>query len=49
MAGSGYTRLFYRKEGGTNFIVTEPINDEPATVANGRTVAFSCNSPEQAG
>ena len=47
MAGSGHTRLFYRKEGGTNFIVTQPINDEPATVANGSTVAFSCKSPEQ--
>lgn len=47
MAGSGHTRLFYRNESGTNFIVTEPINDEPATVANGSTVAFSCNSPEQ--
>ena len=40
-------RLFYRNEGGTNFVVTEPINDEPATVANGSTVAFSCDSPEQ--
>lgn len=40
-------RLFYRNVGGTNFIVTELINDEPATVANGSTVAFSCNSPEQ--
>ena len=47
MVGSGHTRLFYRNEGGTNFIVTQPINDEPATVANGGTVAFSCNSPEQ--
>jgi catechol 2,3-dioxygenase-like lactoylglutathione lyase family enzyme len=47
VAGSGHTRLFYRNEGGTNFIVTEPINDEPATVANGSTVAFSCNSPGQ--
>jgi catechol 2,3-dioxygenase-like lactoylglutathione lyase family enzyme len=47
VAGSGHTRLFYRNKGGTNFIVTEPINDEPATVANGSTVAFSCNSPEQ--
>jgi catechol 2,3-dioxygenase-like lactoylglutathione lyase family enzyme len=42
MAGSGHTRLFYRKAGGTNFIVTQPIN-----VANGGTVAFSCNSPEE--
>ena len=47
VAGSGHTRLFYRNPTGTNFIVTEPINDEPATVANGSTVAFSCNSPEQ--
>ncbi|MEN2787878.1 VOC family protein [Sphingomonas qilianensis] len=47
MAGSGHTRLFYRQKGGTNFIVTQPINDEPATVANGSTVAFSCKSPEQ--
>ncbi|NCP13414.1 MAG: VOC family protein [Sphingomonadales bacterium] len=47
IAGSGHTRLFYRNEGGTNFIVTEPINNEPATVSNGGTVAFSCNSPEQ--
>lgn len=47
MADSGHTRLFYRNELGTNFIVTQPINDEPATVANGSTIAFSCNSPEQ--
>ncbi len=47
MAGSGHTRLFYRNPAGTNFIVTEPINDEAATVSNGATVAFSCTSPEQ--
>lgn len=47
VASSGHSRLFYRNEGGTNFIVTQPINDEPATVANGSTVAFSCSSPEQ--
>ena len=47
IAGSGHTRLFYASEGGTNFIVTQPINDEPASVANGATVAFSCSSPEQ--
>lgn len=47
MAGSGHVRLFYRNEGGTNFIVTQPINGEPATVSNGSTVAFSCNSPKQ--
>ena len=47
VAGSGHTRLFYRNEGGTNFVVSEPINDKPATVGNGSTVAFSCSSPEQ--
>jgi catechol 2,3-dioxygenase-like lactoylglutathione lyase family enzyme len=47
IADSGHTRLFYRNENGTNFIVSQPINNEPATVANGSTVAFSCNSPEQ--
>ena len=46
-AGSGHIRLFYRHVGGTNFCVTQPINDEPATAANGGTVAFLCNSPEQ--
>lgn len=47
IAGSGHTCLFYQNEGSTNFIVTQPINDELATVANGSTVAFSCKSPEQ--
>lgn len=47
IAGSGHTRLFYRGENGTNFIVSQPINDEPASVANGSTVAFSCDSAEQ--
>jgi catechol 2,3-dioxygenase-like lactoylglutathione lyase family enzyme len=47
IAESGHTRLFYQNENGTNFIISQPINDEPATVANGATVAFSCNSPEQ--
>lgn len=46
VAGSGHSRLFYRSAG-THFIVSEPINDEPATMANGSTVAFSCSSPEQ--
>lgn len=47
IADSGHVRLLYQGENGTNFIVTQPINDESATVANGATVAFSCNSPEQ--
>lgn len=45
-AGSGHTRLFYRHDGNT-FCVTEPINDEEATFANGGTIAFKCSSPEQ--
>jgi catechol 2,3-dioxygenase-like lactoylglutathione lyase family enzyme len=46
VASSGHTRLFYRHEGGT-FCLTEPINGQEATVANGSTVAFRCASPEQ--
>ena len=47
IADSGHTRLIYNNGNGTNFIVSQPINDEPASVANGSTVAFSCNSLEQ--
>lgn len=43
---TGHTRLFYRHEGNT-FAVVEPINNEPATFANGGTIGFKCNSPEQ--
>ncbi len=45
-APSGHQRLFYRHEGVT-FCVSEPINGEPATHANGGTIGFKCNSPEQ--
>lgn len=45
-AGSGHMRLFYRHDGGT-FCVTQPINGEPATAANGGTIAFKCTSPDQ--
>lgn len=45
-AGNGHDRLFYLNKGGT-FCVSEPINDEPATVGNGSTVGFKCDSPEQ--
>ncbi|ATY32007.1 VOC family protein [Sphingomonas psychrotolerans] len=47
ISNSGHTRLFYRHGNGTRFIVTQPINNEAATVANGSTVAFLCDSPEQ--
>lgn len=40
-------RVFYRTPTGT-FAVTLPINGEPATVANGGTIGFACNSPAQA-
>jgi catechol 2,3-dioxygenase-like lactoylglutathione lyase family enzyme len=43
---TGQTRLFYRHEGNV-FGVSEPINGEPATVANGGTIGFKCSSPEQ--
>ena len=46
VAPSGHTRLFYRHEGNT-FGVTEPIDGEKATAANGATIGFKCNSPEQ--
>jgi catechol 2,3-dioxygenase-like lactoylglutathione lyase family enzyme len=46
VAATGHTRLFYRHDGST-FCVTEPINDEEATSANGGTIAFKCSSPEQ--
>ena len=42
---SGQTRLFYRHDG-NSFCVSEPINGEPATFANGGTIGFKCTSPE---
>jgi catechol 2,3-dioxygenase-like lactoylglutathione lyase family enzyme len=45
-ASTGQTRLFYRHDGNT-FCVSEPINGQPATAANGSTIGFQCQSPEQ--
>lgn len=45
-AATGHTRLFYRHDG-VSFCVSEPINGEPASCANGGTIGFKCNSPEQ--
>lgn len=45
-APTGHKRLFYRHDGNT-FCVSEPINSEPASAANGGTIGFKCNSPEQ--
>lgn len=43
---TGQVRLFYRHDGGT-FCVSEPINGDPATFANGGTIGFKCSSPAQ--
>lgn len=45
-AASGHVRLFYRHNGST-LGVSQPIDDQPATSANGGTVAFRCDSPER--
>lgn len=45
-ADSGHARLFYFYKGGI-FCVSEPINDEPASFANGGTIGFKCKSTEQ--
>jgi catechol 2,3-dioxygenase-like lactoylglutathione lyase family enzyme len=43
---SGHVRLFYRHNGGS-LGISQPIDDEPATCANGGTIGFKCDSPEQ--
>ena len=40
-------RMFYRNTTGM-FGVTKPINGQPASLANGGTIAFACNSTDQA-
>lgn len=45
-ADSGHTRLFYMHGGGM-FAVSEPIDGKPANHANGGTIGFRCESPEQ--
>jgi catechol 2,3-dioxygenase-like lactoylglutathione lyase family enzyme len=45
-AKTGHVRLFYRHDGQT-FCVSEPINGQPASFANGGTIGFKCESPEQ--
>lgn len=40
-------RVFWRTPAGV-FSVTLPINGEPATVGNGGTIGFACQSAEQA-
>ena len=43
---TGQTRLFWNHNGDT-FSVSQPINGEPVTCANGSTIGFKCSSPEQ--
>jgi catechol 2,3-dioxygenase-like lactoylglutathione lyase family enzyme len=45
-AATGHDRLFYRHDGNT-FCVSEPIDGGDATFANGGTIGFKCDSPEQ--
>jgi catechol 2,3-dioxygenase-like lactoylglutathione lyase family enzyme len=40
-------RIMYLKDGGI-FMITKPINGEPATHGNGCTLGFSVTGPEQA-
>lgn len=46
VTGTGHVRFFYRHAGNT-FSVSEPIDGEVASFANGGTIAFKCSSPEQ--
>ena len=39
-------RVMYRTPEGV-FILTKPINGEPATAANGATLGFACSTTEQ--
>lgn len=43
---TGQKRLFYIHDGST-FCVSEPINGQPSSAANGSTIGFRCSSPEQ--
>ena len=43
---TGQVRLFYRHDG-SSFGISEPIDGESATSANGGTIGFKCSSPEQ--
>ncbi|RYF68361.1 MAG: hypothetical protein EOO22_17860, partial [Comamonadaceae bacterium] len=43
---TGQTRLFYRHDGST-FGISEPIDGQPATPANGGTIGFKCTSADR--
>ena len=43
---TGHKRYMYFHEGNV-FLISEPIDDQPATRGNGSTVGFAIKSPEQ--
>ena len=43
---SGTKRVFFNNDGDV-LALSQPIDGEPATCANGMTIGFKCNSPEQ--
>ena len=45
-APTGHKRVFFMHDGGT-LGLSQPINDEQATCANGFTLGLKCHSPEQ--
>ena len=45
-APTGQVRVAWRHNGGA-FMVSQPINDKPASYSNGGTIAFKCATPEQ--
>jgi len=45
-AATGHKRAFWFHGGGI-FALSQPINDQPACVANGTTIGFACDSLEQ--
>jgi catechol 2,3-dioxygenase-like lactoylglutathione lyase family enzyme len=45
-APSGHARVFYR-HGGGSFGVAQPIDGGAATFANGGTIGFNCETPDQ--
>ena len=43
---SGTKRVFFMHDGDV-LALSQPIDGEPATCANGMTIGFKCDSPEQ--
>ena len=43
---TGQTRALFMHDGAI-LILTQPIDGQPASVANGSTIGLRCNSPEQ--